>query len=370
MTDAKKTHLFSPITFRKVTLPNRIAVSPMCEYSSVDGFANDWHLVHLGSRAVGGAGLVLTEATAVLPEGRITPNDLGLWKDEHIAPLKRIVEFIHGQGARAGVQLAHAGRKASKGRPWDGEPLLSPQEGGWDNVMAPSAEAFAEGYATPQELDAAGIAAVKQGFIAAAKRALAAGFDVLEVHGAHGYLLHEFLSPLSNHRQDVYGGSFENRIRLLVETVDAVRAVWPDDLPVFVRISATDWTEGGWDVDQSVRLARVLKEHGVDLIDTSSGGNVANAKIATGPGYQVPFAAQIRREAGIATGAVGQITEAAQAEAILAEGEADIVLLAREMLRDPYWPLHAADTLGADVSWPAQYLRAAHRTTGARQSVH
>ncbi|HEX9199245.1 MAG TPA: NADH:flavin oxidoreductase/NADH oxidase [Acidobacteriaceae bacterium] len=352
-------HLFSPVAFRAVTLPNRIVVSPMCQYSSHDGFANDWHLVHLGSRAVGGAGLVFTEAAAVLPEGRITPHDLGIWKDEHIAPLARIVDFLHAQGAHAGMQLAHAGRKASMNRPWDGERLLSPAEDGWTNVAAPSAIPFNDRYAKPHELDAAGIAQVKQAFAAAARRALAAGFDVLELHSAHGYLLQEFLSPLSNHRTDSYGGSFENRIRLLIETVDAVRAEWPADLPLFVRISATEWTDGGWDIDQSVALARVLKLHGVDLVDVSSGGNVSGATIPTGPGYQVPFAERIRREAEVATGAVGQITAPAQADQIVRTDSADLVLLAREMLRDPYWPLHAADALGAEVSWPAQYLRAA-----------
>lgn len=361
--------LFSPISFRGLTLPNRIGVSPMCEYSSDDGFANDWHLVHLGSRAVGGAGLVFTEASAVLPEGRITPNDLGVWKDEHIAALARIVDFLHGQGARAAIQLAHAGRKASMQRPWDGERLLLPAEGGWNDVVAPSSVAFRADYAEPQELDLAGINRVTQAFCVATSRAVKAGFDVVEIHAAHGYLLHEFLSPLSNKRTDAYGGSFDNRIRLLVETVDAVRLVLPAEMPLFVRISATEWTEGGWDVDDSVALARVLKEHGVDLIDTSSGGNVAGAKIPTGPGYQAPFAERIRREAGIATAAVGQITEAAQAEEIVKGGQADLVLLAREMLRDPYWPLHAAEELGVDVSWPAQYLRAAHRTSGAREAV-
>jgi len=341
----------------------------MCEYSSDDGFANDWHLVHLGSRAVGGAGLVFTEASAVLPEGRITPNDLGVWKDEHIAALARIVDFLHGQGARAAIQLAHAGRKASMQRPWDGERLLLPAEGGWNDVVAPSSVAFRADYAEPQELDLAGINRVTQAFCVATSRAVKAGFDVVEIHAAHGYLLHEFLSPLSNKRTDAYGGSFDNRIRLLVETVDAVRLVLPAEMPLFVRISATEWTEGGWDVDDSVALARVLKEHGVDLIDTSSGGNVAGAKIPTGPGYQAPFAERIRREAGIATAAVGQITEAAQAEEIVKGGQADLVLLAREMLRDPYWPLHAAEELGVDVSWPAQYLRAAHRTSGAREAV-
>ncbi len=363
------THLFSPISFRELTLPNRIAVSPMCQYSSVDGFANDWHLVHLGARAAGGAGLVFTEAAAVLPEGRITPNDLGIWKDEHVAMLARIVDFLHGQGAHVGIQIAHAGRKASMNRPWDGERMLSPEENGWTNVVAPSPVAFAANYAKPHELDAAGIAAVKQAFAAAARRALTAGFDIIEIHAAHGYLLHEFYSPLSNQRTDSYGGSFDNRIRLLVETVDSVRAEWPKRLPLFVRISATDWTEGGWDMKQSVALARVLKQHGVDLIDTSSGGNVAGAKIPTGPSYQVTFAEEIRREAGIATGAVGQITEPMQADQIVRNGEADLVLLAREFLRDPYWPLHAAEALGAAMTWPPQYLRAAHRTSTAREPL-
>jgi 2,4-dienoyl-CoA reductase-like NADH-dependent reductase (Old Yellow Enzyme family) len=361
--------LFSPITFRGITLTNRIAVSPMCEYSSIDGFANDWHLVHLGSRAVGGAGLVLTEAAAVLAEGRITPNDLGVWKDEHVPMLARIVDFVHVQGVHAGIQLAHAGRKASMSRPWEGARLLSPQEGGWSNIAAPSAAAFDDHSGKPQELDAAGIAQVKEAFASAARRALAAGFDVIEIHAAHGYLLHEFLSPLSNQRTDSYGGSFENRIRMLVETVDAVRSVWPADLPLFVRISATDWTAGGWDIDQSVALARVLKGCGVDLIDTSSGGNVPGATIPTGPGYQAPFAGQIRSEAGIATGAVGQITAPAQADQLIRNGQADLVLLAREMLRDPYWPLHAAEQLAADISWPPQYLRAASRSKKMREPI-
>jgi len=361
--------LFSPIAFRGVTLPNRISVSPMCQYSSVDGFANDWHLVHLGSRAVGGAGLVFTEATAVLPEGRITPNDLGLWKDEQIAGLARIVDFVHAQGAHAGIQLAHAGRKTSMNRPWDGERLLSSAEGGWTKVVAPSEMAFADTYAKPHELDAAGIAEVKRAFAEAAGRALRAGFDIIEIHSAHGYLLHEFLSPLSNKRTDEYGGSFENRTRLLVETVDAVRGVWGEEKPLFVRISASDWTEGGWDIAQSVELAKVLKGHGVDLVDASSGGNVATAKIPVGPGYQVPFAAQIRREAGIATAAVGMITDAVQADTIIRAGEADMVQLAREMLRAPYWALDAAEKLGVEVTWPAQYLRAAHRTSKAREAV-
>jgi 2,4-dienoyl-CoA reductase-like NADH-dependent reductase (Old Yellow Enzyme family) len=363
------THLFSPISFRDITLPNRIAVSPMCEYSSADGFANEWHLVHLGSRAVGGAGLVFTEASAVLSEGRITPTDLGIWKDEHIAPLARIVDFVHSQGAYAGMQLAHAGRKASMIRPWDGDRLLAPAEGGWTEVAAPSAIAFNDKYAQPHELDLAGIARVKAAFAAAARRALAAGFDILEVHAAHGYLLHEFLSPLSNHRTDAYGGEFANRIRLLLETVDAIRTEWPQNLPLFVRISATEWTDGGFDPDQSVALARVLKQHGVDLVDCSSGGNVSGATIPTGPGYQVPFATRIRSEAAIATAAVGQITSSAQADQIVRTGEADLVLLARQMLRDPYWPLHAAEKLGVTVPWPAQYLRAAPRPSPPREAV-
>jgi 2,4-dienoyl-CoA reductase-like NADH-dependent reductase (Old Yellow Enzyme family) len=341
----------------------------MCEYSSQDGFANDWHFVHLGSRAVGGAGVVFTEASAVLPEGRITPNDLGIWKDEHIAELKRIVTFLHTHGAHAGIQLAHAGRKASMSRPWDGDRLLSPEEGGWNNVVAPSTIAFAENYAKPHELDGPGIQRIKKAFGLAARRALAAGFDIVEIHSAHGYLLHEFLSPLSNQRADEYGGSFENRIRLLIETVDAVRREWPAELPLFVRISASDWAEGGWNIDESVALARVLKRHEVDLVDASSGGMVPSAKIPVGPGYQVPFAERIRRESGIATASVGMITDAAQADQIIRNGQADLVLLAREFLRDPYWPLHAAEQLRADVSWPAQYLRAAHRTTAARKAV-
>jgi 2,4-dienoyl-CoA reductase-like NADH-dependent reductase (Old Yellow Enzyme family) len=363
------TDLFSPISIRDLTLPNRIAVSPMCQYSSRDGFANDWHLVHLGSRAVGGAGLVFTEAAAVLPEGRITPNDLGIWKDDHIAQLAKIVDFLHRQGSHAAIQLAHAGRKASMQRPWEGERLLSPSEDGWTDVAAPSTVPFNDDYAKPHELDTVGITKVTEAFAAAARRALAAGFDIVEIHSAHGYLLHEFLSPLSNRRTDRYGGSFENRIRLLVETVDAIRAEWPQSRPLFVRISAVEWTDGGWDLDQSVALARVLKQHGVDLVDVSSGGNVSGATIPSGPGYQVPFAERIRSEADILTAAVGQITSPAQADQIIRNGQADLVLLARQMLRDPYWPLHAAQELGVSISWPAQYLRAAHRTSTRREPV-
>jgi 2,4-dienoyl-CoA reductase-like NADH-dependent reductase (Old Yellow Enzyme family) len=365
-----KSRLFSPIQLSGVTVPNRVFVSPMCEYSSEDGFSNDWHLVHLGSRAVGGAGLVLTEAAAVLPEARITPQDLGLWKDEHIAGLRRIVDFLHQQGARAGVQLAHAGRKASMARPWAAEQrALTPKEGGWENVMAPSALPFAENYAPPVALDLAGIQGVTRAFVHAAERAVEAGFDLVEIHSAHGYLLHEFLSPLSNQRSDAYGGSFENRIRLLVEVVDAVRAALPSELALLVRISATDWAEGGWDIEQSVALARVLKQHKVDLIDVSSGGLTPRQVMAVGPGYQTSFAERIRREAEIPTGAVGLITAAAQAEHILRTGQADLVLLAREFLREPYWALKAAGEMGDAVSWPAQYLRAAPQGSSERQPI-
>ncbi len=341
----------------------------MCQYSSEDGFATDWHLVHLGSRAVGGAALVIMEATAVTPEGRISPQDQGIWKDEHIAKLRQIGEFVHAQGARIGVQLAHAGRKASMSRPWDLPSHTVPaSEGGWpEDVVAPSAIAFSKEYPTPKALDKAGIQRITQAFVAAAKRADAAGFDVVELHAAHGYLLHEFFSPLSNRRTDEYGGSFENRTRLLLEVTDAVRAVWHK--PLFVRISATDWTEGGWTIDDSVALAKLLKAHGVDLIDVSSGGNVASAEIPVGPGYQTAFAERIKREAGIVTGTVGMITDAAQADAAVRTGQADAVLLARELLRDPYWPLHAAEKLGKKISWPSQYLRAAHRDTPAREAI-
>ncbi len=363
-------HLFSPIQLAGVTFPNRVFVSPMCQYSSEDGFSNDWHLVHLGSRAVGGAGLVFTEAAAVLAEGRITPQDLGFWKDEHIPGLKRIVEFLHGQGVRAGVQLAHAGRKASMARPWAADQrFLTPAEGGWQNVMAPSPIPFAGNYGTPVELDLAGIRTITQAFTQAVGRALEAGFDLVELHAAHGYLLHEFLSPLSNQRTDQYGGSFENRIRLVIEVVDAMRAALPAELPLLVRISATDWAEGGWDIDQSVALSKVLKAHKVDLVDVSSGGMTPNAVMPLGPGYQTPFAERIRREAQVPTGAVGMITAAAQAEHILRTGQADVVLLARELLRDPYWPLNAAHELGDVASWPAQYLRAAPPASAEREPI-
>jgi 2,4-dienoyl-CoA reductase-like NADH-dependent reductase (Old Yellow Enzyme family) len=362
--------LFSPFQLRSLTFSNRIGVSPMCQYSCEDGFATDWHLVHLGARAQGGAALVTLEASAVTPEGRISPADLGIWKNEHIPALERIARFIHSQGARAGIQLAHAGRKASMAAPFTlapgaGERLVPPAEGGWQPV-APSAIAFSPAYAVPQPLDQSGIVATIEAFRQAARRALAAGFDFVEIHAAHGYLLNEFLSPLANQRTGAYGGSFENRTRLVLEVVDAVRSEWPAHLPLFIRISSTDWAEGGWTIDDSVRLAPLLREHGVDLIDCSSGGLVPGAQIPVGPGYQVPFAARIKREAGIPTAAVGMITDPAQADAIVANGEADLVFLAREMLRDPYWPVHAAITLGESASWPPQYLRAAPQQSPAR----
>jgi 2,4-dienoyl-CoA reductase-like NADH-dependent reductase (Old Yellow Enzyme family) len=352
-------NLFSPLQMRAVTLANRIAVSPMCQYSCEDGFATDWHLVHLGSRAVGGAGLVVMEATAVSPEGRISSQDHGIWQDPHITKLRQITDFIRSQGACSAVQLAHAGRKAGMSRPWEGDSLLPVSKGGWKNVVAPSAIPFSENYAQPCALDAAGIRKVVDDFAAAARRAVTAGFDIIEIHAAHGYLLHEFLSPLSNQRTDEYGSTFENRIRVLLEVVAAVRFEWPAERPLFVRISATDWVEGGWDADQSVALSAILKTREVDLIDCSSGALVPYAKVPAGPGFQVPFAERIRRETGIATGAVGFITEPTQADAIIQSEQADIVLLARQMLRDPYWPMHAAEALGQIGSWPVQYLRAA-----------
>jgi 2,4-dienoyl-CoA reductase-like NADH-dependent reductase (Old Yellow Enzyme family) len=353
-------HLFDPYTLRGVTFRNRIAVSPMCEYSSVDGYGTDWHLVHLGSRAVGGAGLVITEAAAVAPEGRITPFDLGIYRDEHVAKLREIVAFVHANGAVAGIQLAHAGRKASTAQPWHGGHRLGHEAGGWTPV-APSPIAFTDGDLAPRELSLHEIGDVVGDFVAATQRALEAGFRVIELHAAHGYLLHEFLSPLANHRTDAYGGSFENRTRLLRDVTSAVRATLPEDVPLFVRISATDWADGGWDLDQSVRLSADLGKLGADLIDASSGGAVADQKIVLGPGYQVPFAERIRAEAHIPTGAVGLITQAAQADEIVTSGRADLVLLARELLRDPYWPLHAAVALGVDVAWPPQYDRAKPR---------
>ncbi len=348
--------LFSSFVIKNITLKNRIVVSPMCQYSSIDGFTNDWHLVHLGSRAVGGAGLVIAEATAVSPEGRITYGDVGLWNDEHIKGLSRIVNFIHLQGAIAGIQLAHAGRKASCAVPGDGGKQLNVEQGGWQTV-APGEIPFIAGDRASTALMKEGIHKIVSDFKASAGRALVAGFKVIEIHSAHGYLLHEFLSPLSNQRTDEYGGSFENRIRLLTEVIEAVKQVWPPENPLFVRISATDWTEGGWTLEESVKLAYVLKDMDVDLIDCSSGGNINNAKIPVSPGYQVPFSEEIRKT-GILTGAVGFITTSRQAETILEEEKADIVLLAREFLRNPYFPLVAARELGEDITWPLQYFRA------------
>ena len=356
------THLFDPLQIRAVTFKNRIGVSPMCQYSAEDGFANDWHLVHLGSRAVGGAGMVMVEATAVTPEGRISPGDLGIWQDAHLEPLKRIALFIEAQGSVPAIQIAHAGRKASAQVPWEGGHSVCVSNGGWP-VVAPSAIPFADGWSTPKALELSEIKQIRQAFIEATCRALEAGFKVLEIHAAHGYLLHEFLSPLSNHRTDAYGGSFENRIRLVKEVVQEVRQVWPAHLPLWIRISASDWVEeGGWDLEQSVALAKEIKALGIDCVDISSGGLVSDAVIPVKPGYQVPFAAKIREEAEIATAAVGMITDATQANDIIQQGEADMVLLARELLRDPYWPLHVANQLGADISWPKQYQRAKPRS--------
>jgi 2,4-dienoyl-CoA reductase-like NADH-dependent reductase (Old Yellow Enzyme family) len=348
--------LFSPLKIKNVTLKNRIIVSPMCQYSSQDGFTNDWHLVHLGSRAVGGAGLVFTEATSISPEGRISPDDLGIWKDEHIPGLKRITDFIHQQESIAGIQLTHAGRKASTASPWKGGKQVNSSKRGWQTV-APSAIGFTSDIIPPAELDSAGIQKVITDFKAAAQRATTAGFKVIEIHAAHGYLIHEFLSPLSNCRTDNYGGSFENRTRLLREVVTAIRSVWSKENPLFVRISSSDWTDDGWNVSDSVALASILKSIDVDLIDCSSGGNVAKVIIPLAPGYQVPFAEALRKT-GILTGAVGLITTAEQAEAIINEGKADVVFFAREILRNPYFPLQAAQQLGAEIVWPVQYVRA------------
>jgi 2,4-dienoyl-CoA reductase-like NADH-dependent reductase (Old Yellow Enzyme family) len=354
----REPHLFSPLTVRSVTLRNRIGVSPMCQYSATDGFANDWHFVHLGARAVGGAGLVIVEATAVAPEGRITPGCLGLWSDPHVEPLARIAKFVKAHGAVAGIQIAHAGRKASAARPWEGGAHLSEAQGGWETI-APSAIPFGGDLPkVPRAMTAADIQRVQNNFVATAKRAFAAGFEWLELHAAHGYLFNEFLSPLSNHRTDNHGGSFENRIRLLLDTTRAVRQAWPEHLPLAVRISAIDWMPGGWQIEDSLALAKLLKAEGVDLMDCSSGGLVPDAKIKVEPGYQVPFAEKIRHGAGIPTAAVGFITEAKQADNIVRNGQADVVLLARQMLVDPYWPAHAAKALGHKQPPPPQYARA------------
>lgn len=353
--------LFEPLTLRGVTLRNRVVMSPMCQYSSEDGLANDWHLVHLGSRAVGGVGLVMVEASAVTPDGRITPADLGIWDDQHVEPLARIARFVASQGAVPAIQLAHAGRKASCDVPWNGgRRLKTPAEGGW-TVVAPSALPFAADDPLPVALDEAGIAGVVDAFAAACRRALAAGFEIIEIHAAHGYLLHEFLSPLSNRRDDAYGGNLDNRLRLVLTVAERLRALMPERLPLFVRISATDWAPGGWDIEQSVVLAAKLKALGVDLIDVSSGALVPDARIPVAPGFQVPFARRIRHEAGIATGAVGMITEPGQANAILAEGDADLVFLARQLLREPYWTLRAQQDLGEPQTWPIPYGYAVRR---------
>jgi len=352
-------HLFDPLTLRGITIRNRIGVSPMCQYSAEEGFANDWHLVHLGARAAGGAGLVIAEASAVEARGRISPQDLGIWDDAHVEMLGRITHFIRSQGATPAIQLAHAGRKASTAQPWAGGGSVSAEQGGWQPVGA-SAIPFAEQYPTPTALTTAEVDAIVDAFRAAAVRADAAGFDVIELHAAHGYLLHSFLSPLSNQRTDHYGGSFENRIRLLLAVVDASRAVWPEEKPIFVRISCTDWVTGGWTIDESVELAHKLKAAGVDLIDCSSGGTLPNAKIPVGAGYQTPFAERIRHEAAIATAAVGMITQPMQADELVRNGRADLVLLARELLRDPHWPIHAATLLHQRdrAPIPPQYARA------------
>jgi 2,4-dienoyl-CoA reductase-like NADH-dependent reductase (Old Yellow Enzyme family) len=362
-------HLLSEFRLRDVVFPNRIGVSPMCQYSCENGRANDWHFVHLGTRAVGGAGLVITEAAAVTPEGRISPQDLGVWSEAHFEPLEKITRFIGTQGSIAGIQLAHAGRKGSTYRPWSGSGAVPEAEGGWQPA-GPSALPFAQNYAAPRELAVSEIHDLRDAFATAAERACQAGFRAIEIHAAHGYLLHEFLSPLSNHRADEYGGTFENRTRFLRETVAAVRKVLPDRCPLFVRISATDWSEGGWDIEQSAALARELKTLGTDLIDVSSGGNIERAQMPVGPGYQTAFAERIRRETGIATSAVGMITSAAQADHIVRTGQADFVLLARELLRNPYWPLHAAQELGYPMPWPNQYLRAAPAGTAGRMPAH
>lgn len=350
-------HLFTPFKIRSLELKNRIVTSPMCQYSSEDGFANDWHLVHLGARAVGGSSLVMSEATAVSPEGRISPYDLGIWKDAHIDGLRRITTFVKQQGAIPGIQLAHAGRKGSHLQPWNGGGQLTAAQGGWQSI-APSDVPFSPHETAPLALSTGEIERLVADFKAAAKRALEAGFKVIEIHAAHGYLIHEFLSPLSNRRTDEWGGTFENRVRFLLQLVQTIRKEWPQDYPLFVRISATDWVDGGWTVEDSIQLAGILKTAGIDLIDCSSGGNVHQAPIPAAPSYQVPFAEAIRRGAGIPTGAVGIIVTAEQAEGIIASGKADLVFLARELLRDPYFPLRAAGQLGHDASWPVQYERA------------
>lgn len=359
------THLFEAFKLRDVSFANRIGIPPMCQYSARDGMAADWHFVHYGSRAVGGAALMIIEATAISPDGRISPGDLGIWKDKHVEPLSRIARFAKGQGCVPAIQLAHAGRKASVGLGWQAQCTLAETDGGWRTV-APSPVAFGDNYALPDELDLAGIKQVIAQFVSGARRAQEAGFDAVEIHAAHGYLLHQFLSPLSNRRTDAYGGSFEGRTRLVREVVDAVRMVWPERLPLLIRLSATDWVEGGWDIDETIELSRMLKASGVDLVDVSSAGLLPAAKIPAGPGFQTEFAARIRREAGIPTAAVGLITSPAQADHIIRSNQADMVLIGREILRNPCWPLAAAQALGQVISWPPQYLRAAPAGTIGR----
>ncbi len=349
--------LFSPLSIKSVTIKNRIAISPMCQYSAIDGSPNDWHLVHLGSRAVGGAGLIITEACAVVPEGRITSHDIGIWKDEHIENHKRLTQFIEGQGSVPAIQLAHAGRKASCDTPWMGGHYLDMDKGGW-KIVGPSELPFKKDAPTPYSLSKDEINTVIEAFKLAAARSLLAGYKIIEIHAAHGYLIHQFLSPLSNHRTDEYGGSFENRTRILIQIVKAINQVWPKELPIFVRISATDWTTGGWDLEASIQLVNILKEIGVDLIDTSTAGNIVDATIPVAPGYQVPFAMEIKKQTGILTGAVGIITEGAQAETILNNKEADLILIGRSALRNPYFPMQAAKELNENLKWPLQYERA------------
>ena len=349
--------LFTPLQIKSITFKNRLVVSPMCQYSSLDGFSGEWHMVHLGSRAIGGAALVFTEATAITPEGRISPSDLGIWKDEHIEHLKRITTFIESHGSVPGIQIAHAGRKSSQDAPWKGSKTISIDEGGWETI-APSSIAFKEGEPVPRELSKEEIKQLVRKFEEAAGRALKAGFKVLELHGAHGYLIHEFLSPLSNTRKDDYGGSYENRIRFLKEIIVAVRKVWPTELPLFVRLSTTEYAEGGWTEQDSIKLAKIIKKMDVDLLDCSSGGNVHGVKITLKPLYQTDLAEIVRKASGIKTGAVGLITTAREAESIIADNRADLVFMAREFLRDPYFPLRAAQELGEDVDWPDQYVRA------------
>jgi len=358
-------HLFAPLTLRSLTLNNRIGIPPMCQYSATDGVAGDWHFVHYASRAVGGAGLLIVEATAVVPEGRISPGDLGLWEDGQIAPLARIAEFVRAQGSVPAIQLAHSGRKGGVSLGWETQRSLAPEAGGWESV-GPSAIAFGEGYRPPRELTRAEIAAIPGHFVAAARRARRAGFATVEIHAAHGYLLHEFLSPLSNQRGDDYGGSFANRTRLVREVAAAVRREWPADLPVLIRLSATDWMEGGWSADETVALCRELKDLGIDLADISTGGLVPTARIPAGPGFQSEFAARVRHEAGLPSAAVGLITSPEQADHVVRSGQADLVLIGREILRNPYWPLQAAQALGHQAAWPAQYLRAAPGGSPAR----